>query len=605
MLTDSHELGRLVDNLDVAVFSVSADLQSVLYINRAMETLFGRSAADFRVRPTLWLEAIDPVDRPIVGDPAAEALASGSARHLYRILRPDGPCRWVLDQTRRIDDAQGRPERLDCAFTDITRRMEIERALRDDASLLRQLADCAPVGIILQDGLGVITYANHQACQLLGDIVGRSQEERLALIHPEDRVRMADVLVTPPPPQQARRGEFRVIRPDGEVRWVLAIRMELREDDSTVLGFVEAVHDITDAYQAELALRKSEYEYRSVIENIQDAFYRADADGRLLITSPSGSTMFGYASPAELVGVSITSLWCNVEERERAVTLMATRGGVRDFEAKLRRRDGSCFDAAITAQACFAEDGTRIGTEGIVRDISARKRAQEALRALPQRIMRAQEEERRAIACELHDTVIQGVVALKLRCDEGLRGGGASSRSSPWDQVPSALDEIIQQLRGIATSLRPPSLDLLGLPAAVRSWVSRVVEDACVDVMVEVDCGALRLGPQQEIHCFRIVQEAVTNALRHARPMRLIVRLGQTEGGIEIYVADDGRGFVVEEARRRALQSGHLGLSVMEERVAALSGTLEVTSAPGEGTTVSVRVPLERQDARPSDEPGA
>jgi signal transduction histidine kinase len=94
--------------------------------------------------------------------------------------------------------------------------------------------------------------------------------------------------------------------------------------------------------------------------------------------------------------------------------------------------------------------------------------------------------------------------------------------------------------------------------------------------------------------------------------MRLIVRLVQTEGGIEIYVADDGRGFVVEEARRRALQSGHLGLSVLEERVAALSGTLEVTSAPGEGTTVSVRVPLGRQDgalretdARTSDVPSA
>ncbi len=597
MLSDPKEFARLVDNLDIAVLSVSADLQSVLYVNSALEVLFGRSAADFHACPTLWLEAIDPTDRPIVGDPAAEALATGSARHLYRILRPDGPCRWVLDQTRRIDDTQGRAQRLDCAFTDITRRMEIEHALRDDASLLRQIADCAPVGIILQDGLGLVTYANRHACLLFGEIQGLSQEQRLALIHPEDRARIGDVFAVPPSAQQSRRGEFRILRTGGEVRWVLMIRMELREDDRTSLGFVEAVHDITDAYQAELALRKSEYEYRSVIENIQDAFYRADAEGRLLITSPSGAAMFGYESPAEMVGLSITSLWCDLEERERATTLMTTKGGVRDFEAKLRRKDGSHFDAAITAQACFAADGARIGTEGIVRDVGDRKRAAEALRALPQQIMRAQEEERRTIARELHDTVIQGAVALKLRCDESLRERTAD-RSSPWNRVPAALDEIIQQLRGIATSLRPPTLDLLGLPSAVRSWVSRAAEEADVEVMVETDCAAsLPLEPHQDIHCFRIVQEAVTNSLRHGKPTRLAVRLRQTEGELIISVADDGRGFAVDEARGRALRSGHVGLSVIEERVAALAGTIEVTSTPGQGSTVSVRVPLRRQGA--------
>ncbi len=592
MLTDPTQLARLLDHLGVAVYSVTADTSSVCYINPAMETLFGRPAEEFRADPRLWLAAIDPNDRPIVGDPAAEALSLGSARHLYRIVRPDGSCRWVLDQTRRIDDARGRPDRLDCAFTDVTRRMEIERTLRDDASLLRQLGDCAPVGILLQDGTGRLSYANPQARLLLGDVVGMSLEEQLALVHPDDRDRLCNSISAASSPRLAQRVEFRVARPDGEIRWVLVTRMEVREEDGTPLGFVEAVHDITDAWRAEAALRKREYEYRSVIENIQDTFFRADAEGRLLMTSPSAALMFRYASTAEMAGMSLASFWCDLAERARGIASLATQGGVRDLEVRLRRKDGTTFDAAVTAQACFAEDGTRVGTEGIVRDITERKRTQEALRALPQQIMRAQEEERRAIARELHDAVIQQVVALKLRCDEGLRGRPSPGCSSPWAQVPPALDDIIRQLRGIATSLRPPSLDLLGLAAAVRSWVNRAADAAGVGVSVEIDCPDLRLAPNGDIHCFRVVQEAVTNALLHGAPRRLAVHLHQTDGELVISVVDDGCGFELSEVRSRATQSGHVGLSVMEERVAALGGKIDITSAPGHGTTVRARLPL-------------
>src|SRR5512138_3101782 len=174
---DPRRLRELLEHAEVGIYSVSADLREVLLINPAFEALFGRPGADFQANPRLWMEVIHPDDRAFVGDPLAELRAQGLARHLYRVCRPDGTIRWVLDQSRRVDDDAGRPERFDCFFTDVTRRRQAEEALRESELRFRLLADNA-VDMIARLTLdGTYLYASTVAQSLLGyrpdELVGR------------------------------------------------------------------------------------------------------------------------------------------------------------------------------------------------------------------------------------------------------------------------------------------------------------------------------------------------------------------------------------------------------------------------------------------------
>ncbi|MCU0241708.1 MAG: PAS domain S-box protein, partial [Vicinamibacteria bacterium] len=133
----------LLDHAEVGVYSVSVDLKQVLAINPAMEAIFGHSKADFARNPRLWLDLIDPRDLPFIGDPLRDLRMGGKSRHMYRIRRPDGAILWVLDQSHRVDDEQGRPERFDCLFTDITRRRLAEEAFAASEARFRLLAEHA------------------------------------------------------------------------------------------------------------------------------------------------------------------------------------------------------------------------------------------------------------------------------------------------------------------------------------------------------------------------------------------------------------------------------------------------------------------------------
>jgi two-component system sensor histidine kinase/response regulator len=143
--------------------------------------------------------------------------------------------------------------------------------------------------------------------------------------------------------------------------------------------FRQAFNEITEHKQAEETLKKSEQQYRSVIEHIQDVFYRSDKNGRLTMASPSGARVFGYSSVDEMLGLPLDEFWLVPRERKAALAKIREMGMINDYEATFARKDGTAFPVSISAHFYFDESGAFQGTEGIIRDITERKQAQEAL----------------------------------------------------------------------------------------------------------------------------------------------------------------------------------------------------------------------------------
>ena len=202
--------------------------------------------------------------------------------------------------------------------------------------------------------------------------------------------------------------------------------------------------------------------------------------------------------------------------------------------------------------------------------------------------MSAQEEERRRISRELHDETSQSITSLML----GLRS--VEEADSPEalhrhvqilrERLLTALDSVHQMAR----RLRPLALDDLGLPTALRRHVWELVDQTGLDIDLEVDgLGEERLAPDIETAVYRIVQEALANAIRHARPAQVSVVVERQAGEVIAMVEDDGTGFDVSAAAGTA----RLGLSGMKERAHLVGGTLTVESGPGNGTTVCLRIP--------------
>ena len=218
----------------------------------------------------------------------------------------------------------------------------------------------------------------------------------------------------------------------------------------------------------------------------------------------------------------------------------------------------------------------------------------ENMRFYARQITRAQEAERKRIAREAHDETAQLLVALSRRLD-ALTGCG--------DLPPGAVEERVEQLRSIATDalksvrrftrdLRPPVLDDLGLLPAVKGLIADLREEG-IEIELRVTGGARRIGPDEELTLFRIVQEALNNVRRHAEATRGVVEIGFEPRRVRVTVEDNGKGFVAPDQPVDLAASGKLGLIGMHERARILGGTLSLHSWPGEGTRVVAGVPVQ------------
>jgi signal transduction histidine kinase len=216
----------------------------------------------------------------------------------------------------------------------------------------------------------------------------------------------------------------------------------------------------------------------------------------------------------------------------------------------------------------------------------------ESMRLMSQQLVRAQEDERRHIARELHDEVGQSLTAALLNLQ-------ILSSLTDLEELPARLDDslglidrVLLQVRTLSLNLRPALLDDLGLAPALRWLISRQAERAGFGAQFSADFMDERFAADIEITCFRAVQEAITNIVRYAQAQRVTVELGKPDNELCVNIRDDGIGFDVAAALQRAAHGHSMGLLSMQERVLLLGGRMRIESAPGHGSMIEVRLPL-------------
>lgn len=329
--------------------------------------------------------------------------------------------------------------------------------------------------------------------------------------------------------------------------------------------------------------------FRALFDHAPDGILVVDSRGRIEDANPRARELFGYDAD-ELRGESVEILVPDAvrdrhaANRERYWRDPMTRPMGIGMELSARRRDGSEFPVEISLSAMHTESG--MVTLATVRDMTHRKR----LRDFGAAALRAAESVRTEIARDLHDDTAQQLSAhlIHLRLLEN-----AASEETRREQVEilrQGLQETAATVRRIARGLRPPELEDAGLGAAILAHSRILRESRGLRVEVEVEPVEGLLDADGLLVLYRIVQEALTNVARHADASRAQVRIRRQNGMVVAEIEDDGTGFPAQ----RTLVEGHgLGLMGMQERATMVGGDLTVDSVSGEGTTVSVRIPVQ------------
>lgn len=242
--------------------------------------------------------------------------------------------------------------------------------------------------------------------------------------------------------------------------------------------------------------------------------------------------------------------------------------------------------------------GAITGVIGVATDVTAQRRAETERDAIRRRLLAVREEERLALARELHDEAIQELLGLQLALQLGRHALGPAPASvataTVLDDGARTIREVVARLRRIVSGLRPAGLEELGLIAALEGYaahVRRKEAQSGLAVELDLDPDGATLSPALARALFRVAQEGLRNARRHAGAKRVTVAL-RVEAAVTMRVIDNGAGFVPPPDLRTLAREGHFGLLGLAEQLADLGGTLAIDSRPGAGTILTARAPL-------------
>ena len=341
-------------------------------------------------------------------------------------------------------------------------------------------------------------------------------------------------------------------------------------------------------------LRRSEELYRTLVEASPDAVAMTDLEGRVTFASQRTIDFFGYTSADELLGRSPLEFIAPEEHGKLLDDIQRSlKDGIsRKVEYTLIRHDGSRFFGEVSGVLVKDASGNPAALMGIIRDISGRKRAEEALqreRRTLEHLLRSSDHERQLIAYEIHDGLAQQLAAaiMQLETYAHQKGTVPQEAVKAYEAAMTMLHQAHFEARRLISGVRPPILDESGVIAAVALLVNEqtLLHDSKIEFLSKVKFN--RLSPNLENAIYRIVQEALANACRHSQSKKIRVEFAQQGDRLCIKIRDWGVGFAPEN-----VEEDRFGLEGIRQRTRLLGGMTTVESAPRQGTCITIELPL-------------
>jgi PAS domain S-box-containing protein len=563
------------------------DLQTMFGI--ASNTYFGH-VEDFRDR-------VHPDDRSLVWKAVQDAMQNQKPYVAeFRIVRADGSVRWVAAKGTFYYSAQGEAERMMGVAVDVTERKAIEQTLHQKESELREAQRLARVGSWKwAPETDSVTWSDE-----LYRIAGRDPSlpavsyeghSKLYTLESWERLRAAveEALLNGTPYEL----ELEMIRTDGTTRWVIARGEAQCDGNGHVTGLRGTVHDITESRLQREALRESEERFRLAAQAGRMYAFDWDHASDIIVRSAECRHILGLGSePKETTCREMLSV---VHPEDREKVSVATQECTPEnpncrIQYRVVRLDNSVVWLEKNARAFFDANGKLVRMVGMVADITERKLAEEALSTVSRRLIEAQESERARIARDLHDDIGQRIALLSFKHEQTKSAAAASGPEilNRWNELRKQIVDISSAVHALSHSLHSASLRHIHVSKAMHELCVELSDQHNVEISFAYNKIPETVRPEISICLFRVLQEALHNAVKHSGAREFDVELYGTEGAIELVVRDSGCGFDVGTA----MTCRGLGLWSMEERLKLVQGVLSIDSQPRKGTTIHARVPF-------------
>jgi PAS domain S-box-containing protein len=615
------EQGRLLDlSNDAILIRDAAD--RITYWNRAATELYGftREEALGRVTHELlrtqFSEPLEDINEKLHRDEHWSGELIHTTKNGTKVIATS---RWVLDRK-----AYGNTWCILETNNDITQQKQTEKALRESEERFRAIVETTPECVKLVASDGTLLHMNLPGLQMVGagavdEVVGKSVYD---LVAPEDRDRYKAFN------EGICRGEqgslqFDLNGLEGKRRQMETHSAPLRNPDGTVVHLAVTA-DISERKQAEELLRRSEERFRALVNASSDVVYHM---------SPDWSEMGELNGRGFLADANKPRKdWLDeyIHPDDHPLLLRTIREAVRtksmfQLEHRVRRADGTLGWTYSRAVPLLDANGKIVEWFGAASDVTARKQAEENYRKLAEtleaevhartrelqdrnidvlrqsaqvrelswRLLRAQDEERRHLARELHDSAGQTLTVLGIGLAQLVQktGRNAPELASEAEQIQEAVQQLHRDIRTTSYLLHPPLLDENGLYSAISWYVQGLQERSGLGVHLDISEEFGRLPHDMELVIFRLVQECLTNIHRHSESKTASIRIVREPNHITLDIHDQGKGMSPE--RLAEIQSGGSGVGIqgMRERLRQFEGTLKIDS-DSSGTSVCATIPV-------------
>jgi len=526
-----------------------------------------------------WMNAFHPDDRLM--EEWRAALAAGEPfEKEARLRRADGQYRWFLIRAVPVRDEQRNIANWYGTSSDIEHRKRAE-------DRVRLIINTIPVMAWSIRADGAVDFVNQRWLEYTGLTLEEEIENPTRAVHPEDLPRVMEKWLVDMAAGGISEDEMRLRRADGEYRWFLVRTAPLRDEQGNVVKWYGLSIDIEDR-------KRAESQSWMLLDAIPQQIWSGPPDGTLDYCNERWRSYMGLGLE-ELRGNGWQTM-LHRDDRERVLKAWhqaVTNGTPYEQEERHRGVDGTYRWFLSRGVPMRDTQGRIVRWYGTNTDIEDRKQAYEELRRLSGQLLLLQDEERRRIARDLHDSTGQDLVALATTLSQIHASIPSSSRKlrKLASQCQALADQCIRDVRTLSYLLHPPMLDEAGLEDAIRHYASGFTQRTGIDVQLEMSPRLGRMKPDVELALFRVVQESLTNIQRHSGSPLAKIRIERESAKVTLEISDKGTGISGSLRRRNGKLSFGFGVGIpsMHERVKLIGGQLDMESSSS-GTTVRVTI---------------